>query len=101
MIDGETGRKNSSYEILGVSGQEDGEYITSGTVNGKTGVFTIIDLANTTFEYTLNNFLQGDETLFIKILINGSIERIQSLNIIQGDIVQYEENFAGISYTGT
>ena len=101
MINGETGKKNSTYEILGVSGEIDGTYITSGTIDGKTGTFSIIDLDNTTIEYKLTNFLQEDEQIYLKVLIDGSIEKIQTLNIIQGDIVQYEENFAGITYTGT
>lgn len=73
MVDSEVGQINSSYEVVGVSAEENGEYISTGTIDGKSGVFNIIDLENATFEYTLNNFLLGDECIFVKLLINGSI----------------------------
>lgn len=99
-IDAEINAKNTSYSIIGVSTSEDGEYVPSGNVEGKSGYLSIVNLQEANFEYTLNNFFQGDEVFYVKIQIGNNLEKIQKLTIVQGDIVKYEENFAGIEYTG-
>lgn len=90
----------TNYTIEGVSASQDGEYVTSGSVAGKSGNLEIIgDISDTTFSYTLTNFMQGDETFYCKINIDGE-EHYKEIKIIQGDVVAYEENFVGITYTG-
>lgn len=100
-VDGEANASNVAYSIIGVATSEDGEYISSGNVEGKSGYLSIVDLQEANFEYTLNKFFQGDEVFYVKIQIGDNLEKIQKLTVIQGDIVRYEENFAGIEYTGT
>ena len=90
----------TNYTIEGVSASQDGEYVTSGSVAGKSGNLEIIgDISDATFSYTLTNFMQGDETFYCKINIDGE-EHYKEIKIIQGDVVAYEENFVGITYTG-
>ena len=90
----------TNYTIEGVSASQDGEYVTSGSVAGKSGNLEIIgDISDATFKYTLTNFMQGDETFYCKINIDGE-EHYKEIKIIQGDVVAYEENFVGITYTG-
>lgn len=99
-VDKDSNQNSCVYTIIGVSNEEDGEYISEGTIEGKSGYLSIIDLQNTEFEYTLNDFMKGDEVFFVKIKINNSVEKIQKLTLVQADIVTYQENFAGISYIG-
>ena len=81
-----------SYQVLGISKSEAGEYKTSGEIEGKAGNLEIIgDLQQSTFQYKLNKPMLGDEEFFVKVSINGE-ERIQKLEVIQGDIVRYEED---------
>ena len=91
----------TSYTIEGVSASQDGEYVTSGSVRGKSGNLEIVrDINDATFSYTLTNFMQGDETFYCKINIDGE-EYYKEIKVIQGDVVTYEEDFVGIQYTGT
>ena len=81
-----------NYQVLGISKSEAGEYKTSGEIEGKAGNLEIIgDLQQSTFQYKLNKPMLGDEEFFVKVSINGE-ERIQKLEVIQGDIVRYEED---------
>ena len=81
-----------SYQVLGISKSEAGEYKTSGEIEGKAGNLEIIgDLQQSTFQYNLNKPMLGDEEFFVKVSIDGE-ERIQKLEVIQGDIVRYEED---------
>ena len=81
-----------NYQVLGISKSEAGEYETSGEIEGKAGNLEIIgDLQQSTFQYNLNKPMLGDEEFFVKISIDGE-ERIQKLEVIQGDIVRYEED---------
>lgn len=90
----------TSYTIEGVSASQDGEYVTSGSVIGKSGKLEIVgDINDATFKYTLTNFMQGDETFYCKVYIDGE-EHYKEIKIIQGDVVAYEEDFVGITYTG-
>ena len=100
-VDVEANATNTPYSIIGVATSEDGEYISSGNVEGKSGYLSIVDLQKADFEYTLNKFFKGDEVFYVKIQIGNNIEKIQKLAVIQGDIVKYEENFIGIEYIGT
>ncbi len=99
-VDKEVNGSNTPYTIIGVSSEEEGEYVTEGTITGKSGTLEILDLQNANFEYTLTNCFQGDEAFYVKIQINDSIEKIQKIVVVQGDEVTYEENFNGIVYTG-
>ncbi len=82
-----------SYEIKGISNSEDGEAIREGSLNGKTGVLEIIgDINDTTFKYTLNDFMHGDEEFFLKIDIDGE-EYTKKIIVVQGDCITYEEDF--------
>ena len=86
----------TSYTIDGVSASQDGEYVTSGSVEGKSGNLEIIgDINDATFSYTLTDFMQGDETFYCKINIDGE-EYYKVINVIQGDSIIYEEDFVGI-----
>ena len=90
----------TSYTIEGISANKEGEYVTSGSVTGKSGNLEIIgDINDATFKYTLTNFMQGDETFYCKVNIDGE-ERYKEIKIIQGDVVTYEEDFEGFQYTG-
>ena len=81
-----------NYEILGISNEKDGEYKKRGSINGKSGTFEIIgDITNTTFKYTLTDFMKGDEIFYCKVNIDG-IDYYQEFKIIQGEVVRYEEN---------
>ena len=81
-----------NYQIIGISKSEAGEYKTSGEIEGKAGNLEIIgDLQQSTFQYNLNKPMLGDEEFFVKVSIDGE-ERIQKLEVIQGDIVRYEED---------
>ena len=91
----------TSYTIEGISASKEGEYVTSGNVTGKSGNLEIVgDINDATFKYTLTNFMQGDEIFYCKIDIDGE-EHYKEIKVIQGDVVTYEEEFAGITYTGT
>ncbi len=88
----------TSYTIEGISASQDGEYVTSGSVSGKSGNLEIIgDISDATFSYTLTDFMQGDETFYCKINIDGE-EYYKVINVIQGDVITYEEDFEGIVY---
>ena len=53
----------TNYTIEGVSASQDGEYVTSGSVAGKSGNLEIIgDISDIPFSYTLTNFMQADDT---------------------------------------
>ena len=89
----------TSYAIEGISASKEGEYVTSGSVAGKSGNLEIVgDINDATFKYTLTNFMQGDETFYCKINIDGE-EHYKEIKVIQGDVVTYEEDFAGIVYS--
>ena len=81
-----------NFQILGISESEAGEYKTSGEIEGKAGNIEIIgDLQQSTYQYKLKKPMLGDEQFFVKVAIDGE-ERIQKLEVIQGDIVRYEED---------
>lgn len=87
-----------NYEIIGIWNESDGEYKTQGSIPGKSGKLEIVgDINDTTFIYTLTDFMNGDEKFLLKVSIDGE-EYIQELNVIQGDVVTYEEDFVGIEY---
>ena len=91
----------TSYTIEGISASQDGEYVTSGSVEGKSGRLEIVgDLNDSTFRYTLTDFMQGDEVFYGQVNIDGE-EYYKDIKVIQGDVVTYEEDFSGIIYTGT
>lgn len=94
-IDNEVGKKNTNYELLGVSNAQDGIYVKEGSIEGKSGSLNIINIENGDYEYQLENLLQGDETFYVKMQIDGE-EKIQEIKVIQGNTVRYEENFEGI-----
>lgn len=86
----------SNYTIEGISSTIDGEYIKAGSVAGKTGDLEIIgDITNTTFRYTLNACMNGDEVFYCKINIDGE-DYFQNIKVIQGDCVTYEEDFVAM-----
>lgn len=88
----------TTYSIEGISISKDGPFSTTESVAGKTGNLEIIgDIQNTTFKYTLTNFMQGDEVFYVKVNIDGE-EFFQELKIIQGDEVEYQDDFVGIQY---
>lgn len=91
----------NNYQIMGISLDKDGEYITTGKLSGKSGDLEIIgDINDTNFKYILNNFMKGDEIFYCKVLIDEE-EYLQELKVIQGDVVTYQEDFVGITYVGT
>lgn len=99
-VDAISGKRNTNFEIIGIGTSKDksAEFLKSAT--GKSGNIEIQgENSSATFKYTLTNFMQGDEEFFVKCKI-GEEEYIQALNVIQGDEVIYEEDFAGIIYTG-
>ena len=90
----------TSYRIEGISDSKEGEYKTSESVEGKSGKLEIVgDINDATFKYTLTDFMQGDETFYCKINIDEETY-YKEIKINQGDIVTYEEDFAGINYSG-
>ena len=90
----------TSYEIKGISASKEGEYVTSGSVAGKSGNLEIVgDISNATFRYALTNFMQGDETFYCKVNIDGE-DHYKEIDVIQGDVITYEEDFVGFQYTG-
>lgn len=99
-VDKEVKGSNIPYTIIGVSNEEEGTYVTEGTITGKSGTLNILDLQKANFEYTLTDFFHGDDLFYVKIQINNSIEKIQKIVVAQGDEVTYEEMFKGIIYTG-
>lgn len=87
-----------SYEIKGISNSEDGEAIREGSLNGKTGVLEIVGaIKDTTFKYTLNDFMHGDEGFFLKIDIDGE-EYTKKIIVVQGDCITYEEDFVKFEF---
>ena len=87
-----------SYEIKGISISEEGETIREGSLNGKTGVLEIVgDIKDTTFKYTLNDFMHGDEEFFLKIDIDGE-EYTKKIIVVQGDCITYEEDFVKFEF---
>lgn len=87
-----------SYEIKGISISEEGEAIREGSLNGKTGVLEIVgDIKDTTFKYTLNDFMHGDEEFFLKIDIDGE-EYTKKIIVVQGDCITYEEDFVKFEF---
>ena len=86
----------TTYEIKGISLEEDGEYITTGKLTGKSGELEIVgDIKDTTFVYNLTDFMKGDEIFFCKVNIDGE-EYLQKLQVIQGESVYYEEKYFDI-----
>ena len=92
----------SDYQIIGVSESETGEFKTSGEIQGKAGNLEIVgDLQQSTYTFALEKPMLGDETFFVKLLVDGE-EKLQKLEVIQGDVVIYEENmFTCINATDT
>ena len=89
-----------SYEIEGITKTKEEEADTN-PKEGKSGILEVVgDISDATFKYTLTDFMQGDETFYCKINIDGE-EYYKEINVIQGDIVTYEEDFVGIAYAGT
>ena len=90
----------TNYKIEGISNTKDGTYVTTGSVEGKSGILEVIgDIQDATFRYTLTNFMKGDEKFYCKINIDNEMY-FQELNVIQGDVMLYEEDFVGIKYEG-
>ncbi len=82
----------NNYQIIGISASEAGEYKTSGEIEGTAGNMEIVgDLQQSTYKYNLNKPMLGDETFFVKVSVDG-VEKLQKLEVIQGDIVRYEED---------
>ena len=91
----------TSYKIEGISNDKEGEYKDTGSVSGNSGNLEIIgNISDATFRYNLTDFMQGDETFYCKINIDGK-EYYKILKIEQGDVITYEEDFAGIVYEGS
>lgn len=92
----QTKKDYNTYNIVGISKEEQGTYITSGSIEGISGTIEIIgDINDTTFQYTLTDFMHGDEIFYCKINIDGE-EYIQKIIVEQGDCITYEEDFIGI-----
>ena len=90
-----------NYEIEGIMATKDEEPKLTEPVEGKSGNLEVVgDISNATFKYNLTNFMQGDEIFYCKINIDGE-DYYKEIRINQGDIVTYEEDFAGITYEGT
>ena len=88
-----------SYEIEGITKTKEEEADTN-PKEGNSGTLEVVgDISDATFKYTLTDFMQGDETFYCKINIDGE-EYYKEMKIIQGDVVTYEEDFVGIQYTG-
>lgn len=86
-------KEYSTYQIEGISLTKDGEYITTGSITGKSGNLEIIgDINDTTFKYQLTSFMKGDEVFYCKVNIDG-VEYFQELKIVQGDVVRYEQDY--------
>ena len=70
-------------------------------MKGKSGKLEIVgDINDATFKYILTDFMQGDETLYCKIDIDGE-KYYKEIKVIQGDVITYEEDFAGFQYIGS
>ncbi len=92
-----TGKSDTEYSIIGISSDQE-TYGT--TANGEAGTLEVYgDINDATFIYNMNNFMQGDETFFVKYTIDGVEQEPQKLSVIQGDIVTYEDDFEGITYS--
>lgn len=89
-----------NYKIEGISDNKEGEFKDTGSINGKSGNLEIVgNINDATFKYNLTNFMQGDETFYCRIDIDGE-KYYKEIKVKQGDIVTYEEDFAGITYDG-
>ena len=89
-----------NYKIEGISDNKEGEFKDTGSINGKSGNLEIVgNINDATFKYNLTNFMQGDETFYCRIDIDGE-KHYKEIKVKQGDIVTYEEDFAGITYDG-
>ena len=89
----------TSYVIEGITKSKEEEPITTGSIDGKSGNLEIIgDINETTFKYNLTDFMNGDETFYCKVNIDGE-EYFKEIKIIQGDVITYEEDFVGIKYS--
>lgn len=87
-----------NYKIEGISDNKEGEFKDTGSINGKSGNLEIVgNINDATFKYNLTNFMQGDETFYCRIDIDGE-KYYKEIKVKQGDIVTYEEDFAGITY---
>lgn len=99
-VDAISGKSKTNYEILGISSQEDGEYSTK--AQGNYGELEIQgDNNNAVFKYTLTDFMKGNETFFVKYTIDGINQENQKLEVVQADVITYEEDFIKIAYEGT
>ena len=91
----------TSYRIEGIMLTKEEEAKISEPVEGKSGILEVVgDISDATFKYTLKTVMQGDETFYCKISIDGE-DYYKEINVIQGDVITYEEDFAGFQYTGS
>ena len=91
----------TSYRIEGIMLTKEEEAKISEPVEGKSGILEVVgDIIDATFKYTLKTVMQGDETFYCKISIDGE-DYYKEINVIQGDVITYEEDFAGFQYTGS
>ncbi len=91
----------ANYTIEGISDSKEGVYKTTESVKGKSGKLEIVgDINDATFKYILTDFMQGDETFYCKIDIDGE-KYYKEIKVIQGDVITYEEDFAGFQYIGS
>lgn len=91
----------TSYRIEGIMLTKEEEAKIAEPVEGKSGILEVVgDISDATFKYTLKTVMQGDETFYCKISIDGE-DYYKEINVIQGDVITYEEDFAGFQYTGS
>lgn len=89
-----------NYSIEGISNSKEGNYISTGSVDGKSGNLEIVgDIKDATFKYNLTDFMKGDEVFYCKVNIDGE-SYYKEIEILQGSTVIYEEDFQGITYSG-
>ena len=89
-----------NYKIEGISSSKEGEYKSTGSIEGKSGNLEIIgDISDATFKYNLTDFMQGDEIFYCKINIDNE-DYYQEIKVNQGEVITYEEDFEKIIYDG-
>ena len=91
----------TSYRIEGIMLTKEEEAKIAEPVEGKSGILEVVgDISDATFKYTLKTVMQGDETFYCKVNIDGE-DYYKEIDVIQGDVITYEEDFAGFQYTGS
>lgn len=85
------------YEIIGISSNIEGPY-SSDLAIGNSGTLTVEDIKQANYKYTLNEFMDGDDVFYCKILINDEVEKIQKITMKQANEITYEEDFVGFIF---